>query len=68
MKKPQNDVRLAELDGAWAVYVTENGKTEEKKFDGEAFARTFASGQLSRLGLKAINVGAGNAVGGPGTR
>jgi len=68
MKKSQNDVRLAELDGAWAVYVTENGKTEEKKFDGEAFARNFATGQLLRLGLKAINAGAAKTAGGPNTR
>ena len=51
MKKVPNDVRLEKLDGHWAVFVVEDGHTDEMKFETEEFAKNFAAGQRDRLGL-----------------
>jgi hypothetical protein len=52
-KKPKGgtDVRLEKIDGEWAVFVVEGGKTIQKMFETQRFAKSFADGQRLRLGL-----------------
>ena len=47
----KNDVRLEHLDGHWAVFIVEDGETTEQIFENEEFAKNFADGQRTRLGL-----------------
>ncbi len=68
MAKPANDVRLDGTESGWSVYVTENGKTDHRHFGDEAFARSVATGQQLRLGLKTISEGRPTTPFDPDTR
>jgi hypothetical protein len=48
----RDDVRLEKVDGAWTVFLVEDGKITQQTFETKKFARNFASGQRIRLGLK----------------
>ena len=48
----QNDVRLEKVDGAWTVYLVEDGNITQQTFETKKFAKNFASGQRIRLGLQ----------------
>jgi hypothetical protein len=46
-----NEVRMEKLDGAWTVFVVENGQTNQRTFETKQFAKSYAAGQRIRLGL-----------------
>jgi hypothetical protein len=46
-----NEVRIEKLDGAWSVFVVEDGETSQRTFETKQFAKNYAAGQRIRLGL-----------------
>jgi hypothetical protein len=46
-----NEVRMEKLDGAWSVFVVEDGQTSQRTFETKQFAKNYAAGQRIRLGL-----------------
>jgi hypothetical protein len=46
-----NEVRVEKLDGAWSVFVVEDGQTSQRTFETKQFAKNYAAGQRIRLGL-----------------
>jgi hypothetical protein len=51
MSSPRNEVRIEHLNGEWAVFVVEDGKTTERRFEQEEWALNFADGQRARLAV-----------------
>ena len=47
----RNEVKLEKVDGAWTVFLIEDGKITQQTFETKKFAKNFASGQRIRLGL-----------------
>jgi hypothetical protein len=50
-----NEVRMEKLDGAWSVFVVEDGQTSQRTFETKQFAKNYAAGQRIRLGLLVAN-------------
>jgi hypothetical protein len=44
-----NEVRMEKLDGAWSVFVVEDGQTSQRTFETKQFAKNYAAGQRIRL-------------------
>ena len=47
-------VNVEQINDRWTVQVVENGEVDEHDFLVEVHARSFAAGQLSRLGLPQV--------------
>jgi hypothetical protein len=49
-----NAVAIEHIDGQWAVQIIEDGSVTQRTFETLEYARNFAEGQKSRLGLATI--------------